>query len=1120
LLAVLPAQAQQVLQTFTLAEHFGISHPDQIIDFDLNQPVDPALSRLLDAQGREVLYQVSSDGKRLVLRTGLLPGEVETWRLVRGKPAAPSAGAVRIERQANCWEITNGLTGVRLPLETAALDPPPAPVQGVLYRDGTWSGLGPNLLTARASAFHSLTVRFRERGPLKVVAEVGYQLTRAELRSNQDGSLLIPAGEGFYRCTVEVQAGQPSVLFEEDADTEVSWSLNLYPGLEPTQARYRGHHATAPEYGREPDGQRYRATNERSVLDALVDVHYDRAMAAAYAATPSSYRYMAVWDPWIFDSGWYWQFYNAQAPDTANLVGIFAGPPSRALGAVASGVGLFTKPEPRQAGITVAINRMCADARWWPRVRFAWGLFLGVKGQDLKPPTEIQPINRQMNVHAGINLNKVHRYLTEYPDPPQGYGALYMPRQAVQRLIQRLRTDRVFHDFCWNAEPQSRALIELLSDASGEKARAAADEVVEFGRFLLDVYVNRDGIYHPSYSYWQAGQAMTEKAVWIDYLLASDQISAEQRAGLKAVASAFGNLLWDDDFVPLFTEHGLNLAQGPIQYLGFRSFYALFLSGQPLFRERAADVERATLASLPAIINEHGAGVACTHYMAPYVATSLNALLQLQRLGKDHFRTEPRLAKFAEFYMNFLTPPEPRFGGLRKYIALSDSSTESSELYGVLATGFREADPELSARLMGAWVAGGRRLDPRFGSCLLRIDFEAPAKDPNLGSATFPGYYSVLRYGWGTPNETAVWMINGDFYREHRHPDQGMIVIYALGAPVSVHWSSLYSPQVPGAFLNSTVLLEDMTGHPWDRDNPPLTAGGGWTDSTQEAFLSFAASAYARAHFRRGNTIWTRATALIHPRDDLPLLLIRDVLSGENATRPAVLTLNLMAQGPVETPAGTITPTLRTAKDNELPSAGPVFALGPGVSRLGFTGQHLIDWDLYSVSGEPQQALVGNWAVNWHQEVSPFEERQHILRLRATGPFTTLLLPYRKAECPAGRTVTAEGDRIRVVLGEEETLIGPTWWGYRKGEEVVAVAALDADAAQYAGVSISGGPAEVVIQGPTALGTLHGAPGVRRVVIPGDWKPAPNAAVEPVRENGLWRLDYPGGAPVSVRLTR
>src|ERR1022692_4358552 len=126
-----------------------------------------------------------------------------------------------------------------------------APIQGILYRDGTWTATGPNALEAVGHPT-AMTVRFVEKGPLKVIVEVSYTIERPSLEYGS--KLLIPAGDGFYRSTIEIQAGQPSILIEDDTDTDLRYSLNIYHGLEPDQARYRGHHSTSVENGREPDG--------------------------------------------------------------------------------------------------------------------------------------------------------------------------------------------------------------------------------------------------------------------------------------------------------------------------------------------------------------------------------------------------------------------------------------------------------------------------------------------------------------------------------------------------------------------------------------------------------------------------------------------------------------------------------------------------------------------------------------------------------------------------------------------------------------------------------------------------------------------------------------------------
>jgi len=57
--------------TFTVKEVFGASHPDQIVDFHLDQPIDPANTVLIGPNGQQVPYQLIKGGKKIAIRTHL-----------------------------------------------------------------------------------------------------------------------------------------------------------------------------------------------------------------------------------------------------------------------------------------------------------------------------------------------------------------------------------------------------------------------------------------------------------------------------------------------------------------------------------------------------------------------------------------------------------------------------------------------------------------------------------------------------------------------------------------------------------------------------------------------------------------------------------------------------------------------------------------------------------------------------------------------------------------------------------------------------------------------------------------------------------------------------------------
>lgn len=1144
----------KLVRTFSIREAFGVGHPDQILDFDGVPVVDGRSAYLIGPDGQEVPYQLLRGGK-IAVRTDLPPGSERSWKLFTGRAPAPVTGGVKVRREPAYFEITNEHGGIRIPVPPADLSATPAPLQGLRYPDGKWTATGPNRLSIPAK---KMAVRFLEEGPLKTVVEVAYTFASSGAGNTPEGT----TAEAYYRSTLELQAGQPSVLLEEDTNTDLSYSLNIAEGLQPTQARYRGARSTSKKAGRDAAGQQYTGNNGKVPWDAFVDLQYQ---------APRAYPRVGRWEPWVENSGWYWMLYNAQAPASANLLGLFSGRASRLLGAPNSGVNVFTRPgengKPPTAGITVSSYRKAVDGRTFPRSRFHWGIFLGTRGSALMDPAEIQPINRQMNLHGGINLNRVHRIALEYPDPKRGYGGLYMDPVVLRRMIARLRADqpgpsgKSYYRRLYDADSYSRDLLALWADAGDEKSRKAVESAGQTARAFLEAMVNGKGIYDyspdqlvPSYAYWMGGLEMQRKALWIDQVLAGGRASTSDRAKAKAVAALFAHVLWNDDFVPMQGGHGMPMGNPnmPVMQQGFRSAFTLFLAEHPAMRPRVPLVERTTLKSLHEIVNEHGASMSATNYIGAGFAPTLDLLLQLRMLGKSHFKSESRLSRFAEFYLNLLTPPEVRFGGPRKLIALGDSSTQRSELYGVLATGFRDADPALSSRLQGAWLASGKPHSSFFGTSLIKIDDEAPAKDPALGSATYPGYYSVLRHGWGTPHETALWMVNGDYYHDHRHLDHGSVVLYALGAPLSLDWGPIYYPRVAGGFMHSMVLPESAIGaaeiangrppeklHGWDQDSPPLHTADfiwgvpPWGKSTQDRFLSFGNGALASAHFTAPDnaTTWNRTVHSFHPNPAHPLILIRDRFAGKAAAESKVFSLNLMAEGDVEIPGGKVSPPLRThdaqggrAPDKkELPSAGKVFSLAPGINRLGFTGQWKIDWDLYTLGDEARQAHIGNWAHYYHPHTEqlefqkangrPFEERQHILRIRGNGAFSTLILPYPKGKRPADLKVTRDGGTLVVSHGGTVAHLGETHSAYKSAGKTV-LSAHTPEAASAHGLSIHGGPAEVVLEGKRATVTLHGEKGQRRLRLPGSWKPAAGVSM---RGQELL-FDYPGGKPVQVVL--
>jgi hypothetical protein len=218
----------------------------------------------------------------------------------------------------------------------------------------------------------------------------------------------------------------------------------------------------------------------------------------------------------------------------------------------------------------------------------------------------------------------------------------------------------------------------------------------------------------------------------------------------------------------------------------------------------------------------------------------------------------------------------------------------------------------------------------------------------------------------------------------------------------------MYSPRSPGPEYHSVV-------HP----------GGG--KPRLEAFEVVPNGGFSRATFELpGNVTWTRAVSLVMLGADLPVIAVQDSFTGAGER---TWQLNLMAEGPIETPEGPCLP-------------GQTFAVPAGVTRLAVTGQtwpaHVtqgIDWDLYLVTAKPEQAEIGEWKHNWHPGTEQgqfqrangraFEERQYLLRVKGDGPFRAILVPYFKGQKPVDIAVSTFGDELVVASGGQSARFGP-----------------------------------------------------------------------------------------------
>lgn len=1032
------------LEEFLLEDCLGIAYASQIVEFTPRTAFARNASLyVLDEAGNRLPHQILSNG-HLAVFTGLAARQTKRIRVYNGSLAGSSSPStwqpVSMVERGPQLEIDNGRIAVRLQLRAqSASDLQLAPVQGLRRGQDAWTANGPNFLYAFASGVSeanpyvlrakSFRAQIVEQGPLLVQVRLEYTFNRPSL--SYGSNLIRPAGEGFYRSTISLGAGDRSILLEEHTDMEMQYYLPTESFLSFDRARYRGHSATSVELGREPDGRVYRPNHERSAMDAEIDVPVTVAAVSGATVKP-----LVVWNPWASNHGWYWQCFAASAAPTSPLTGIFAGPASRALGASHSQAGVYWGKIPQSgnfsSGFTFRASTRYSQSAAYAEVRLSWGIFLGTKETNLAEPTRLQGINREMNRRSGINLNKMNRYQLDAGGRQEaGFWGTYLSAAALEKLSDRLRSDSVYFQEMIQKDPYSKELLTFLRSPTLESSNLIAARILGEGRAFAEDLVNGEGIYSHQYHYWLGGLVAARAIPYLNVLLLRTDLSADLVAQLRSLAAFYGGLLWDDDFAPLFNSHGLNLgtANMPVQQFSYRNQYAVFLGASPAYSERASELRRNGATTLQAEVNSHGAHRAAMHYIGASLSPLLSLWLQLKSLGaEDPFATEPRMALLGNFLLQSVTPPEPRFGGLRKLPAFGDSATESSELFGLLGTGLADSHPALSRQLMGAWREQGKPHSSFTGTTILKIDDSLPSERPYLSDQSFPGYHTILRHG-DPSAESALWLLHGDYYSDHRHDDSGSLTLYLLGAPISLDWGSLYAPQVATNFQHATLLPETLLeSQAWDASSSSLTGKASqWKSIDTPVLQSFGHAAQVSANYSSApGGKWTRTLRVLRYDPDYPVVWMRDQWEPLNSSRAMLWSLPLMATGPVDVKGEIVNPPLRTFLESspQLPSAIPAKPLPAGLHPFRFTGQWGVDWDLFVDNAEPMQYTLGNWGHKSHPTAEmvqfqgaqgrEFEERQHIIRFRARRGFDTILVARKKNR--AAPTVTKDGGMILVQM--------------------------------------------------------------------------------------------------------
>ena len=1051
---------------------------------------------------------------------------------------------VKETKDGMLWEISNGNLGIGIPSEASYKKNEQqtlSPIQYFIYPNGQKSDNTPNYITIQyprmgGSGPLGLKLKWviRNKDECKVEILYAFRKPRFELYGKKyDGG---EPGPGYYKTTIHIRKDEKSVMFLEEFDYEISHRVNISNGLEPDQYRYRGWSADSEQNGYEKPGVKYRQEAERGYpMDATKEIVFD---------ANGKYVQLPYWEPagGEINNGRYWMAYNKNAPKSAFLFGVFQGNPAKLYGGRGIALNLFSTTNTeedkgqKKVELTLGLERRGADDSWYIKKRFEWGVFISTKN-DLLETVKTQPIAVEMNKRSGLA-----KEIDDYANKPAILvpsfyeGGIFCSPVKLQQLIKRVANDDAFYQYMVNADSYYKPVFDAWR--TEKAAQSLINELINFSKELKENYKTGEGIYRDDIRYWKGANQFKLKAITISCLFADKKINinAAQRKELESLVRLMARILWSDTNAPINDSAGINFgtANMPTQYMNSRYFFALLLGKDPEFQKRSSLVLNEVKANIKSNIYGNGSTFGTPHYTQPAIEPILFSTLQLKYAGiADLFRDEPLIKKFADFYSSLLTPPSPRFGNNRKIISFGDGSEESAVVFGLLASGYENLYPDLSKQLNAVFQNGPPRMS-LFGPVFLAVDLSTQYKQPiDLQSSNYTGYLSHHRFAPNSENETAAWILNGDSLFDHRNDDRGEIAIYSLNAPLSLSRSSFYYPQATDARIRSMVIPYSLFPE-WDKSDQPVNIRsfkpGTWQRSKQIEFAKLSVSSISTSHMQTDSDAWIRRVVVIGKNAEKPIIVLFDSLhtKGDN-----IWSMLFMSDGPVQTPAGVVTPLKKIYNNNdktEKPVGTLAQNLKTGVSRFHFTGQSWnknfhshggIDWDVYLISQVPTSFSMSQWTTTWQNSSEqddfmkangrPYEESQQILRIKGGKDFFTIITPFHKGDKYSEPFKQINNETFLLKDNNDSTLI--TRSGFRiKNTESITLGSWSSQSFNNSGYAISGGPAEMDITAKGIKVRIHGNSGVRtfRVPITGISTTQSSAQIKLSVQKGYteWTINY------------
>jgi hypothetical protein len=1016
LLASVPG-AGAAPQVFVVRDSIGHAWSNEMVHFDYDFFAGSKALMLTDASGQPVLSQFDGVSNSLFKARGrvwtvvTIPPEGQAeFRLTQGTPPSAPESDLSLATTATGWILKNEHLSLTIPKWTTGIQPwdltaLPAPLAAVGRPDGNPLAEGLWFCDGTARTVRAASSAVIEEGPVRIT-----------IRQN-----LIFSDGRCYQMEISLGARQDAARVTEATDVDeagTGFRLSFQNGLEADHLFWNN------QWKETAHAKSYALT------DTLLSFQQTNRVCR-----------LRPWSFWWLGDITVWAGFYRQGGEP--FVGLIMLKPS--LWAPVGWDGFDRTEVPlmeRPGGRIEADFRFSARSRPAPALvepmRRDWAVTVGSVADHVMTNAPVVKLRRQLAKYSEFPLDEVKDYGFEFKPARTGsaHPFLILSSNDVARvrlqaadvpavrdrvnenaryILQACGSERTLTNEGWQAyytknyiaNGQSEKLPETFlgnSDPLFGKFMAAA--VKGMTRDLYDTFLEAPtrpaiGAYGP----WFSVQIM-RLLLNYDLIAGAGFLTPEEEARTRNALVFAAQVLAHPDYWN--TDVGLcsanpNMTSSIRLPLGLT---ALFLNGHPKSGAWLVEAEEELKRELKEWISPGGAWVENPGYQS----ASLDGLFLLAQAirnvkGRDYFK-DANFKATMEYYGFILTPLDRRFppgqtntldGVVRPPMvqpSIGDMFSGYSTCYnGWMAAATAKADPAYSARQQFFWKAqngylgmGGRAS----GFTPALTDVDHPAAPPSQRSRAFPGFGNILRTSWTDPRASYVAHRTGP-NQHHYHNDFNSIVYYAKGAPLCTDFGSCYQPYLREAWYHNRVSLTNAA--------PDIGS-----KASNRDFVSLPATVDYSYGLSDGQDVDHRHVLLVKSADPLGAnyVVIRDVTPCANPGLPLYWNLWCLSKEPTVTG-----------------------------NQVHFPGQFDVDLDVHVLS--PANPVIAKDHFAWKQHIyvwGPFEEEQHGMRIRKTGPaedFLTVLYPRATGQAQADITSLADGKAVQVkhMEGADVILLSP-----------------------------------------------------------------------------------------------